>query len=85
MSLQLTHTQQRKGALSFTIFKLLCSVWVQVMGHIEKDGVRLQRPVIRGNWDAELVADLADGTQKTLFRINPPPAEPDRCAQHVHN
>ncbi|BDA41103.1 Oxysterol-binding protein-related protein 1A [Coccomyxa sp. Obi] len=50
-----------------------------VVGHIEKDGVRLHRPVIRGHWDAELVADLADGSQKTLFRINPPPAEPDRC------
>ena len=51
---------------------------MQVVGHIERDGVRLQKPVIRGQWDAELVADLADGSQRTLFRINPPPAEPNR-------
>ncbi|CAL8466614.1 g6150 [Coccomyxa elongata] len=56
----------------------------EVLGHIEKDGVRLQRPVIRGYWDAELVAELADGSQKTLFRINPPPAEPDRVRPVTH-
>ncbi|EIE26339.1 hypothetical protein COCSUDRAFT_58876 [Coccomyxa subellipsoidea C-169] len=43
-----------------------------IVGHIEEGGVRLQRPVIRGHWDAELVADLADGSQTTLFKINQP-------------
>lgn len=51
---------------------------VQIRGHIEKDGMQLEWPVMHGHWDSELIADMADSSQRTLFKVNDPPAEPNR-------
>jgi hypothetical protein len=53
---------------------------MQIVGHIERDGVRLEKPTISGRWDRALVADLEDGSQLVIFKINDPPRKPNRLA-----
>ena len=53
---------------------------MQMVGHIEQDGVLLPKPTIRGAWDAELVADMPDGSAWTIFSMHPLPPQPNRRA-----
>ena len=52
---------------------------MQMVGHLELDGRVLPKPTIRGHWDGELVADMADGTTWTIFSMHPPPPCANRC------
>ena len=53
----------------------------QMVGHLEQQGHRLERPSIRGHWDGELIADMPDGSARTIFSKNhPPPSRPNRPA-----
>jgi hypothetical protein len=52
----------------------------QVSGVVEKDGVALKGVKLHGKWDRELHADLPDGSSRLLWRVNPPAADPSRCA-----
>ena len=50
----------------------------QVRGFVEEDGVRLERPIIHGHWDASLYAELPDNTSVELWKKHPPPPDPTR-------
>ena len=51
---------------------------VQIHGHLEKDGKKLDKPAFHGKWDEALYADLADGSQRLLWQVNPVPAGENR-------
>ena len=50
----------------------------QVRGYLERDGQRLERPMIHGHWDDALHAELDDGSTVELWRKAPPPPDPTR-------
>lgn len=52
---------------------------LQVKGHLERDGVKLDAPRVQGKWDDAMYAELADGSQQLLWKISPMPANPTRC------
>ena len=61
---------------------------VQIKGWVEKGGQRLGKPTLSGSWTDKLMADMPDGSQWTVFEINPLPSGPNRypvilisCAQ----
>ncbi len=47
---------------------------------VEKDGVAMKGVKLQGKWDRELHADLPDGSSRLLWGVNPPAADPSRCA-----
>ncbi|KAK9917165.1 hypothetical protein WJX75_001500 [Coccomyxa subellipsoidea] len=49
-----------------------------IHGHLEKDGKKLDKPAFHGKWDEALYADLADGSQRLLWQVNPVPAGENR-------
>ncbi len=51
---------------------------LQIKGHLEQDGKKLDTPVFHGKWDQELYASLADGSERLLWKVNPPPKEENR-------
>jgi len=53
---------------------------VQLFGYIEKDGRMLERPVLTGGWKDRIVAHMPDGSQWTVFEVNPLLGGPNRCA-----
>ena len=58
-------------------------MYVQVRGHLERNGERVAGPALFGRWDEAMYVELPGGQQRLLWQKNPPPAEPTRCAQHV--
>ncbi|CAL8463373.1 g2907 [Coccomyxa elongata] len=54
-----------------------------IKGHLEQDGKKLDRPVFHGKWDQELYADLADGSERLLWKVNPTPKEENRWGLSV--
>lgn len=44
---------------------------LQVHGHLERQGKRVDGITISGCWDGQLVAGYADGTRKLLWKANP--------------
>ncbi|KAK9809121.1 hypothetical protein WJX72_009685 [[Myrmecia] bisecta] len=50
----------------------------QVRGYLDINNERLPKPEIYGKWDEALYADMPDGSQQLLWKINPPPEEPTR-------
>lgn len=50
----------------------------QVRGYLERDGQRLERPMIHGHWDDALHAELEDGSTVELWRKAPSPPDPTR-------
>ena len=55
----------------------------QVSGTVEKDGAPIKGLKLKGKWDAELVAEMPDGSSRRLWTINPPAADPTRCCTHA--
>lgn len=45
----------------------------------EPDGKAMKGMKLSGKWDQELRAHLPDGSQRILWRVNPPAADPSRC------
>lgn len=56
---------------------------MQVKGFLEQDGRKLDAPRIIGKWDDALYAEMADGTQQQLWKINPAPELPTRWVVHA--
>ena len=50
----------------------------QVRGFLEKDGRRLERPLLYGHWDDALNAEMGDGTSVQLWKKAAPPPDPTR-------
>ena len=58
---------------------------VQIHGHLEKDGEKLDKPTFHGKWDEALYADLADGSERLLWKVNPVPTGENRSSfSHKH-
>ena len=53
---------------------------MQLFGYMEKDGRMLERPILTGSWKDRVVAHMPDGSQWTVFEVNPLPSGPNRCA-----
>ena len=51
---------------------------MQLFGYIEKDGRMLERPVLTGSWKDRIVAHMPDGSQWTVFEVNPLLGGPNR-------
>jgi hypothetical protein len=52
---------------------------LQVKGHVEYDGRRLDQPQLAGKWDARLAAVFAGGAEQLLWAKHPPHEHPSRC------
>ena len=50
-----------------------------MFGYVERDGCRLDVPFLSGSWRSRLVAHMPDGSQWTVFEVNPLPSGPNRC------
>lgn len=51
----------------------------QIFGYMEKDGRMLEKPFLSGSWNDRIVAHMPDGSQWTLFEVNPLPHGRNRC------
>ena len=51
---------------------------LQIEGFVEKDGHRLDKPTFSGTWTDQVVADMPDGSQWTLFQARSVPNGPNR-------
>ncbi|KAK9801882.1 hypothetical protein WJX73_007191 [Symbiochloris irregularis] len=49
-----------------------------VKGHLEQDGDKLELPRVHGKWDDAMYAEMPDGSQKQLWKVNPLPEHPTR-------
>lgn len=61
-------------------------IGLQIFGYIEESGRILERPFLTGSWNDKVVAHMPDGSQWTLFEINPLPSGPNRwdsAGQHA--
>ena len=45
---------------------------LQVHGHLERQGKRVDGITLSGAWDGQLWAGYADGSRKLLWKANPP-------------
>lgn len=54
---------------------------MQVKGHVEAGGSKLDYPRLHGKWDAALMATFDDGSEQLLWQKNPPHKHPSRSAQ----
>jgi hypothetical protein len=51
---------------------------LQVSGVVEKAGQPLKGVKLKGKWDAELVAEMPNGSVRQLWKVNAPAADPSR-------
>ena len=51
---------------------------MQIFGYMEKEGRMLERPFLTGSWSERIVAHMPNGSQWTLFEVNPLPGGPNR-------
>ena len=58
-----------------------CQPCGQVSGNVlDAEGQPLKGLKLAGKWDRELITHMPDGSSRLLWRVNPPAADPSRCA-----
>ena len=58
---------------------------MQVMGHFEQKGQKVEGMTISGKWDEGLTAEFPDGSTRQLWKANPPHQHPSTCAPYLHS
>jgi len=52
-----------------------------VQGSFQRGEENLSKPTLNGKWDEGLTAVMEDGSKLDIWRKNPPPPDPTRCAR----